>query len=88
MTASWSLLAFAITTIIAYLMTGDIIKGGTIGLLCRGLKIPAYWFHDSLYARHWKDKPSLDTNDYEWEEAQQHPHAILAAEARDYCNAG
>lgn len=83
MTATWSVLAFAITTLIAYLMTGDIIKGGTIGLLCRGFKIPAYWFHDSLYAKHWRDKPlALEpVPDYE-------PHAILSAEARDYCGAG
>jgi uncharacterized membrane protein len=52
-TATWSLLAFSVTTIIGYMLTGDWVKGGMIGILCRCIKIPAYYYHDSLYAKHW-----------------------------------
>lgn len=48
-TITWSLTAFMITTAVGWWLTGDIMKGGAIGMLCRGIKIPVYYWHDLLW---------------------------------------
>jgi uncharacterized membrane protein len=77
------------------MLTGDWIKGGTIGVLCRAIKIPAYYYHDSLYAKHW---PAEAEATEAWTTTTHTPHEdtnverrlreIAGQEARDHCNAG
>jgi uncharacterized membrane protein len=54
MTITWSLLAFIVTVVVGYGMTGDLMKGGLIGVLCRVIKVPLYYGHDMLYAK-WQE---------------------------------
>ena len=88
-TLSWSLLAFTVTTVVGYMMTGDWIKGGTIGLLCRAIKVPAYWWHDGLYAKHWPSVPDVpaivDDVPAEWKVSEYHAHQLAY---REHCQAG
>ena len=56
-TISWSIIAFSITAIVGWLITGSIIKGGVIGLIARLLKVPIYWLHETVYE---KIKPKTD----------------------------
>jgi uncharacterized membrane protein len=60
MTITWSLLAFIVTVVVGYGMTGDLMKGGLIGVLCRVIKVPLYYGHDMLYAK--------------WQETTEAPH--------------
>jgi|APSaa5957512535_1039671.scaffolds.fasta_scaffold44637_3 uncharacterized membrane protein len=92
-TMTWSLLAFSVTTLIGWALTGDPIKGGMIGLLCRAIKIPAYWWHDGMYAKHWPaGEPTAVVDDVpaEWRATEYHAHAneVAARAAREHCNAG
>lgn len=48
-TITWTLIAFSITTIVGYLLTGSLIKGGAIGVICRSIKVPFYWLHDHAW---------------------------------------
>lgn len=50
-TISWSIIAFSITAIVGWLITGSIIKGGAIGLIARLFKIPTYWLHETVYEK-------------------------------------
>lgn len=50
-TVTWSILAFTVTTIVAYLATGSLAVGSTIGLVARGIKIPLFYVHDALWSR-------------------------------------
>lgn len=95
-TLTWSLLAFTVTTVVGYMMTGDWIKGGTIGLLCRGIKIPAYWYHDAIYAKHWPADVVADDSEA-WTTTQHTPHdtnverrlcEIAHQPHVEHCNAG
>ena len=83
-TLTWSMLAFMVTTIVGYLVTGDIIKGGMIGLICRGIKVPAFWLHDTAYALWWPTKavvpckvePTTWAEDWELE-GRRHLHGTI-----------
>ena len=56
-TATWSLIAFSVTAIIGWWLTGDPVKGGWIAIICRGIKIPAYYIHERMYSMWW---PKVD----------------------------
>jgi len=62
-TLTWAVLAFSITTVTGWIVTGSFIKGLGIGGICRVIKLPAYYIHDLLYDRAWKtDTIELKTN--------------------------
>jgi uncharacterized membrane protein len=48
-TITWNSIAFSITFIIGWIITGSIETGGIIGIVCRVLKIPSYWIHESIW---------------------------------------
>ncbi len=48
-TLSWSIIAFLITTGVGIVLTGSLLKGGLIGVICRAIKIPTYWGHDAVW---------------------------------------
>jgi uncharacterized membrane protein len=50
-TVSWALLAFSITFIITFIITGSFLKGGVIALICRALKVPAFYLHDLTWEK-------------------------------------
>jgi len=50
-TITWSATAFVITFAVGMVLTGDPVKGGAVAVLCRVLKFPAYWLHETLYER-------------------------------------
>lgn len=56
-TLSWSLIALSVTTGVGWISTGSLIKGGAIGLICRAIKIPAFWMHDAAW-----DKAKVEDN--------------------------
>ena len=50
-TVTWSLTALTITCVVGWLITGSLAAGGSIGIICRLIKIPTYWLHETVYAR-------------------------------------
>jgi len=48
-TITWNAIAFSITFIIGWIITGSIETGGAIGIVCRLLKVPSYWIHESIW---------------------------------------
>ena len=46
---TWNALAFTITTIVSYLMTGSIEIAGSIGLIERVIKLIVYHYHEKLW---------------------------------------
>lgn len=86
-TLTWSVIAFTITAIVGTLLTGDIVTGSIIGLWCRGIKLPAFWVHDMLYDRLWKEGKPVNVGAYE----HQGWHEDFEDEVPTYvhhCNAG
>ena len=58
-TATWTCLAFSITALTTYCVTGDFLKAGIVALICRAIKIPTYYFHDLAWDRHWQRRDQL-----------------------------
>jgi len=54
-TLTWALLAFCITTLIGFFVTGDVVKGATMGVLCRSIKLPFFYVHDLAYDKMWRE---------------------------------
>ncbi len=48
-TATWTLIAFSITAGITFFVTGSFLKAGLVALVCRALKIPAFYYHDVMW---------------------------------------
>lgn len=46
---TWNALAFTITTIVSYLMTGNIEIAGSIGLIERIIKLIVYPYHEKFW---------------------------------------
>ena len=51
-TITWNTIAFSITFIVGWVITGSIETGGAIGIVCRLLKVPSYWAHESIWDNH------------------------------------
>jgi len=88
MTITWSLLAFIVTVVVGYALTGDLMKGGLIGVLCRAIKAPLYYAHDMLYAK-WPDAVATDAPHFKsavhesaWQRMCSPPTPVA------HCNAG
>lgn len=50
-TVTWSLTALSITCLVGWAITGSLAAGGSIGIICRLIKIPTYWLHETVYDR-------------------------------------
>jgi|GEM_PF-5620938 len=48
-TIVWNSIAFGITFTVGWIITGSIETGGAIGVVCRLIKIPSYWIHESVW---------------------------------------
>ena len=48
-TITWSLTALTITCVVGWMITGSLAAGGSIGIICRLIKIPTYWVHETIY---------------------------------------
>lgn len=93
-TATWSIIAFLVTMIIGWILTGDPIKGGWIACLCRAIKIPAYYYHERVYRKHWPTEatPAIVETTQGWQEDYElESRRTVAHQAPSYvqhCNAG
>jgi uncharacterized membrane protein len=87
-TMSWSFIAFVVTAIVGYFMTGDATKAGWIAVIARSIKFIAYYYHEKWWAS--KPAPVVATamihEDYELESRRtlnmQQPMNVR------HCNAG
>jgi uncharacterized membrane protein len=48
---SWNVIAFSITTIICYLVTGKVETAGIIAIIERVIKIIAYTYHEKFWEK-------------------------------------
>jgi len=46
---SWNAIAFSVTTVICYLVTGKLEVAGSVGLIERAIKIIVYPYHERLW---------------------------------------
>lgn len=85
-TVSWSIIAFLVTAVVGWMLTGDWSKGGWIAFLCRAIKFPAYYYHEIVFD--WFAKPAT----VKAVETTQHWHEDFELESRRtvvaHCNAG
>lgn len=50
-TATFAIMHFSIAFTVAYLLTGDLIVGGTVALVEPAVNTVAYYFHDRVWQR-------------------------------------
>lgn len=48
---SWRIVAFLITAIVTWIVTGQLTLAASIGLIDTAIKIGAYYFHERLWMR-------------------------------------
>ncbi|MBW1674339.1 MAG: DUF2061 domain-containing protein, partial [Deltaproteobacteria bacterium] len=46
---SWNAIAFSVTTVICYLVTGKLEVAGSVGLIERAIKIIVYPYHERFW---------------------------------------